>query len=75
MERDNEFGLWLRKRRLERKLTQRELAELADLSRRWLVEIEANRAEPTFSAALRVCGLATASLRGCVKTVPHSMPA
>jgi transcriptional regulator with XRE-family HTH domain len=49
-----EFGLWLRKRRLERKLTQRELADLADLSRRWLVEIEGNRAEPTFSAALRL---------------------
>ncbi len=51
---ETDFGLWLRKRRLERKLTQRQLADLADLSRRWLVEIEANRAEPTFSAALRL---------------------
>ncbi len=51
---ETDFGLWLRKRRLERRLTQRELADLADLSRRWLVEIEANRAEPTFSAALRL---------------------
>lgn len=51
---ENEFGLWLRKRRLERKLTQGQLADLADLSRRWLVEIEAGRAEPTFSAGLRL---------------------
>jgi transcriptional regulator with XRE-family HTH domain len=54
MEGDNEFGLWLRKRRLERKLTQGQLGDLADLSRRWLVEIEAGRAEPTFSAGLRL---------------------
>jgi HTH-type transcriptional regulator / antitoxin HipB len=51
---DTNLGLWLRKRRLERGLTQRQLADLADLSRRWLVEIEANRAEPTFSAAIRL---------------------
>src|SRR5438105_9130276 len=51
---DNGFGLWLRKRRLERRLTQGRLADLADLSRRWLVEIEAGRAQPTFSAGLRL---------------------
>jgi len=51
---ETDFGLWLRKRRLERELTQRELADLSGLSRRWLVEIEASRAEPTLSAALRL---------------------
>jgi transcriptional regulator with XRE-family HTH domain len=54
MAEESDFGLWLRKRRLERELTQRELADLSGLSRRWLVEIEASRAEPTFSAALRL---------------------
>jgi transcriptional regulator with XRE-family HTH domain len=54
MESDNEFGLWLRKRRLERSMTQGQLAGLAGLSRRWLVEIEGGRAEPTFSAGLRL---------------------
>jgi transcriptional regulator with XRE-family HTH domain len=62
MEGDGEFGLWLRKRRLERKLTQGQLADLADLSRRWLVEIEAGRAEPTFSAALRLIDALDADL-------------
>jgi hypothetical protein len=32
VEGDNQFGLWLRKRRLERNLTQGQLADLADLS-------------------------------------------
>src|SRR5690348_9452667 len=62
MEGDGEFGLWLRKRRLERKLTQGQLADLADLSRRWLVEIEAGRAEPTFSAGLRLIDALDADL-------------
>jgi transcriptional regulator with XRE-family HTH domain len=62
MEGDNEFGLWLRKRRLERRLTQGQLADLADLSRRWLVEIEAGRAEPTFSAGLRLIDALDADL-------------
>src|SRR6266540_6011685 len=62
MEGDNEFGLWLRKRRLERSLTQGQLADLSDLSRRWLVEIEAGRAEPTFSAGLRLLDALDADL-------------
>lgn len=57
-----EFGLWLRKRRLERNLTQGQLADLAGISRRWLVEIEADRAEPTFSAGLRLLDAVEAEL-------------
>src|ERR1700716_3592524 len=59
---ETNLGLWLRKRRLERELTQRELADLSDLSRRWLVEIEAGRAEPTFSAVLRLISALGADL-------------
>jgi transcriptional regulator with XRE-family HTH domain len=56
------FGLWLRKRRLERRLTQGELADLAGLSRRWLVEIEAGRSEAKFSDVLRLVGALDADL-------------
>jgi transcriptional regulator with XRE-family HTH domain len=63
MAEESDFGLWLRKRRLERELTQREVADLSGLSRRWLVEIEASRAEPTFSAALRLIDALGADIR------------
>jgi transcriptional regulator with XRE-family HTH domain len=63
MAEESDFGLWLRKRRLERELTQRELADLSGLSRRWLVEIEASRAEPTLSAALRLIEALGADIR------------
>src|SRR4030088_3321637 len=59
---ETNLGLWLRKRRLERGLTQRELADLSDLSRRWLVEIEAGRAQPSLSAALRLIAALGADL-------------
>src|SRR6266700_2876018 len=62
MDEETDFGLWLRKRRLERGLTQRKLADLSGISRRWLVEIEANRAEPTFSAGLRLIEALAADL-------------
>src|SRR5215471_6437906 len=62
MDGGKEFGLWLRKRRVERRLTQEQLADLSGLSRRWLVEIEAGRAEPTFSAGLRLIDALDADL-------------
>ncbi len=48
------FALWLRKRRIDRKLTQGELADLASISRRWLVEIEAGRSEAKFTDVLKL---------------------
>src|SRR5215471_13480266 len=57
-----QLGLWIRRRRLERGLTQRVLAELAGLSSRWLVDIENGHHLPSFADLLRLVDVLDADL-------------
>ncbi len=51
------FGEMIRVKRLERRITQERLAELADLSTRQVVAIEKGTVDPKLSTLLRVCGV------------------
>jgi transcriptional regulator with XRE-family HTH domain len=59
---DNELGLWIRQRRLERGLKQHILAELAGLSRRWMVDVENGHLQPKFADLLRLVDVLGADL-------------
>ncbi len=49
------FGEMIKVKRLERRITQERLAELADLSTRQVVAIEKGTVDPKLSTLLRVC--------------------
>lgn len=70
----DDLGLWIRRRRLDRGLTQLVTAERAGLSRRWLVDVEGGRIQPKFADLLRLVDVLGADLMEAPGVQRRSQP-
>ncbi|WNX86387.1 helix-turn-helix transcriptional regulator [Agathobaculum sp. NTUH-O15-33] len=50
-----DYRVLIRKRRLEKHLTQKQLAEMSDITQPYLYEIESGRKSPSIDVLAKIC--------------------